>query len=331
MCRLGWLVPCVLVLMAVPCLARTWTDLQGQQVQGEFVRVLKGRVVVSVGGRAIQIPFGHLIDDDQEFVREQLEARGQSSFLPARKKAIKSKSADPASAEDAELTAVAERTWTDVAGRKVRARFLDVENAKVILQVRGKRSSFPFEKFSTEDQQYVRAEMTTRGQAEKVPTVSLPNSPPPAPPVPQVARSLPPPHPPATPWPAVPEIKIPEVKLPAPIRPTIIPPSVPPPIAPQMARAPLPVIPTVSSPVSPSFDMPTTQKFCENCKKALPSSITAGDNCPYCGVYFEYEDLGSGMKKHAPLSWKTFTAPSGIGALIVIVISVVARWRRYSR
>ena len=193
MCRFGWSVFCVFVLVAVPCLARTWTDRQGNTVQGELVRVLKGRVIVSVGGRVVQIPFGHLIDDDQEFVREQLEARGQGSFLSARKKAIKSDSAEPGAAEDAGLTAGPERTWTDVAGRKVQARFLDVDNAKVVLQLHGKRSSFPFEKFSLEDQQYVRTEMKTRGQEEKVPTISPPDNPPPGPAVPQVAQSLPPP------------------------------------------------------------------------------------------------------------------------------------------
>jgi len=84
--RFGWLLAFVFVLIAVPGLARTWTDNQGHKVEGEFVRVLKGKVVLSVGGRIVQVPFARLKDDDQEFVREQLEARGQGSFFTAQEK-----------------------------------------------------------------------------------------------------------------------------------------------------------------------------------------------------------------------------------------------------
>ena len=99
--RCGWLLVCLLPLCAAPGLARTWTDTQGGKVEGEFVRVLRGKVVLSDHGKIVQVPFGRLIEADQELVRQQLEARGQGSFVPPRKKPLSRGTADSKAADGA--------------------------------------------------------------------------------------------------------------------------------------------------------------------------------------------------------------------------------------
>ncbi len=176
----AWLLLCVLFAAPLSALARTWTDTQGRSVEGEFDRVVKGRVLINVGGRTIQVPFGHLIPEDQDFVRDQLKAHGLQDQVPAKKKTADTDatnetkpSAKEAAAEETNAEAPAKlgptRTWTDVKGRTIQARFLGMEGALVRLQCKGKNTSFPFEKFSLADQQYVRGEMVARGEGDKVP------------------------------------------------------------------------------------------------------------------------------------------------------------------
>jgi hypothetical protein len=369
MSRFGYLSVCVLLVSVAPALARTWTDKQGRSVEGDFLRVFKARVFVSSGGRTIQIPFGQLVDGDQEFVRRQLDARGQGSFLPARKKPPKPESSDAKpeeddkSSEDAKPTddvkpaadakpVSEERTWTDIAGHTVRAQLLDVDSGNVMLQMKGKRASFAFNKFCSADQAYMRAEMQRRGQGEKVPAeVPVPAFVAPAnpdsPPVnsiprqpPQFARSFP--RPPRV---EVPRTAIPQFKFPEPA-PAVVPPSSAPPAmagstGPSMPAPSIP--PSIASPRVPTFpsfqtpqpNMPVFEtkmvKYCQKCRKVVPDNLTAGDCCPHCGIYFAYEDQGNGVKKSAPLSWKTFTFGGGTSVLILIAVVVVNLFRRSNR
>ena len=148
MSRCGWLAAHFLVF-AVPALARTWKRTEGQTVEGEFVRVLKGKVVINVAGRMIQVPFGHLVEDDQDFVREELEKHGLGSQLPAKKKTATSDSAAGGKSTEKDTAAEndpnpgPERTWTDIQGRSIQARFIGMEDAKIVLKFKGKSASFP--------------------------------------------------------------------------------------------------------------------------------------------------------------------------------------------
>jgi hypothetical protein len=333
--RYGWLLACALVLDVSSGYARTWTDNRGQKLEGEFIRVLKGKVVLSANGRITQVPFGQLIDEDQEIVRTTLEARGQGSFLPPRKKGAKPDSSNTEPATGVNSTAGRERTWTDVAGRKVQARFLDFENGNVVLQLRGKRSSIAFDRFSDEDQKFVMREMENRGQGGKVSAMAATVSPPATPtvtpqPEQQIVRSFPPPQPVVIPRTTFPQFKVPEFKPPV-IVPTPVPTLPPMPTQPPLPSFSQPTVPSSSPLPTPStspFSSPfAAGKVCSSCKKVVPSTCTAGDNCPFCGVYFEYEDQGFGVKKHAPFSWKTFTTSGGI-ALLVAIAAVIIRMCR---
>jgi hypothetical protein len=328
---------CVL-LFAAPAFARTWNDTEGHSVEGDFVRVLKGKVVINSAGRMIQVPFGHLVEEDQDFVREELEKHGLGNQLPARKKKATDSSSEskpkekpaadipdtekPAAADESKLGPT--RTWTDLQGRSVQARFIGMEDSKVVLQVKGKRSTFPFDKFSVADQQYVRAEMTGRGEAGKVPAEAAPGVPagsqwvhtqPPAQP-PMGGPSMPRPS-----FPAPPEHRFPSVPTPAPFQP-------PPVVAPSFpAPVQRPAIQPFQPPSIPTYvNQPTmTGKVCTGCGKVVPSNLTAGDHCPHCGVFFGY-DQTNGKRS----SWGTVGGTTGgIGALVAIVVGLIARaWRR---
>ncbi len=61
-------------------------------------------------------------------------------------------------------------------------------------------------------------------------------------------------------------------------------------------------------------------KICSNCRHVLPSTITAGDRCPNCGVLIAYDET-TGKKAY----WVYFATPGGIGAVIGMVVYAFRR------
>lgn len=61
---------------------RTWTDNQGRTMTAQFVRVFEGQVILSRGNKPLRVPFYSLSEDDQEYVKEQLTAKGQAHLIP---------------------------------------------------------------------------------------------------------------------------------------------------------------------------------------------------------------------------------------------------------
>ncbi|MCU0878196.1 MAG: hypothetical protein MUF06_10460 [Pirellulaceae bacterium] len=62
--------------------SRTWTDTQGRQVSGKFVRVFNGKVMISRPGGIVPVGFYDLSDGDQEYVKQVLTERGEQSLIP---------------------------------------------------------------------------------------------------------------------------------------------------------------------------------------------------------------------------------------------------------
>ena len=79
------------------------------------------------------------------------------------------------------------------------------------------------------------------------------------------------------------------------------------------APAPRPPVTYSSPPPSPRVpdyasnsssaapDVYVEEFVCGGCNKTLPSHIGAGDHCPYCDVFFEYEEGVDGDRNYAPL------------------------------
>lgn len=83
------------------------------------------------------------------------------------------------------------------------------------------------------------------------------------------------------------------------------------------------------SPAAPQFEQ-RMYKYCEKCQKELPDSIGAGDHCPYCGVFFDFERTLDGQKIQAPaekrfLHW--ITGGGGVALVVWLIVAVVRRAR----
>lgn len=67
----------LLVALAVQASARTWTDIHGRTAKAEFVRVYQGNVILLRENRVVKVPLGNLCQQDQEYVTQQMAAKGQ--------------------------------------------------------------------------------------------------------------------------------------------------------------------------------------------------------------------------------------------------------------
>ncbi len=62
--------------------AREWTDRRGNKMEAEFVNLNGGLVILAVKGRSRAYPFNEFAKVDQQFVRRQMEAKGQGHRVP---------------------------------------------------------------------------------------------------------------------------------------------------------------------------------------------------------------------------------------------------------
>jgi len=73
----------------------------------------------------------------------------------------------------------------------------------------------------------------------------------------------------------------------------------------------------------PGFNAPQMQyveiKQCMKCKKEVPSTAKAGDKCPHCGVYWNYEQNKDGSKTWSGLPRGFFK----LGFLVIMVIGAI--------
>ena len=323
----------VIVLGTASAFARTWTDTSGKQTQGKFVRYHQGDVVILRGAKVVTIPFNTLSDEDQEYVRKQLEAKGQGDLLPS-----PSSRAGPlgASSTDGRLAAPGpERTWTSNDGKKIQAQLVGVSGDKVTLLFQGKEVTVPLSRLSEADQQYVKEEQTKQQKNAAPPRANpqpLPANPgphpawsPPAwsPPV-QTPHFNPPPFTPTpTPQPS-PNFGDPMIPMPHP-QPHMPQPHMPQPYIPQ------PYIPQPDpfgfSPMQGrDFSQPGIPaggvKVCTKCGRPIPGNLGAGDKCPHCGAFFAYETDASGrVVKTVPIG--KYLVIGGLVPLGAIVIGLV--------
>ncbi|HBH54661.1 MAG TPA: hypothetical protein DDY91_22480 [Planctomycetaceae bacterium] len=63
-------------------------------------------------------------------------------------------------------------------------------------------------------------------------------------------------------------------------------------------------------------------KLCGKCNRELPSNLTAGDKCPHCGVFFNFDDTNG---KKASSFWNlTGSAQRGAIKLGISLICLIA-------
>jgi hypothetical protein len=139
------------VILAAAAQARNWTDAKGRQIEANFVRVAETDVILQRGNKVMKVPFVNLSDADQAFVQEKLKESGKLSLLP------------PTDAP---------RQWTDSAGNQTTAAYVRLDEAGeeplVVIRRDNDVLSLPYDKFSPEDQSYVRSQLTAQGKRSRL-------------------------------------------------------------------------------------------------------------------------------------------------------------------
>ncbi len=136
----------VLSALAMNAHGRTWTDSQGNKTNAKFVRIHEGMVVLLRGNTTLRLPFESFSEEDQQYLREMMEAEGKGNLLP------------PPNAEG-EGAATPVRTWTDLLGNRLIGRLIKVEGASVYLQVGDQTKPYRLSGFSPVDQEFIRTWM----------------------------------------------------------------------------------------------------------------------------------------------------------------------------
>ncbi len=60
---------------------RVWTDRNGQKMKGKFIRIRDGNVVIQ-GAKTLPVPFALLSADDQQWIKDYKESRGEGDEVP---------------------------------------------------------------------------------------------------------------------------------------------------------------------------------------------------------------------------------------------------------
>lgn len=238
------------------------------------------------------------------------------------------------------------RVWRDYLGKEVEADFLRMHEGRVILKQKGRVIPIPFDQLSERDQEYLRTRLEDEGQGHLLPAPQVQQT---APGVaggvqPGSAILLNPPAASGSPGPAAgsrpPRFRFrqPVITMPTVPPPTVasVPQTTAPSPVPLTAPAPLD-FPSNSSGTRPGGSSPSAQRFgapgssrplypsgqsvmvyqCTKCRREVPSTVHAGDHCPHCGAYFQYEETAGGGRTYA--KWG---ARGSIGVVIALVIGL---------
>ncbi len=321
---------CILLMLATSVEARKWTDVAGNQINAEYVRIHEGEVILRQGNRILKCPYDRFCELDKAYIRQQMEAESEKENRRLGVSQVGGPVASEKSDDDEDYEL---RTWRDMQGNKILAQYAGFTAGRVELIKEGKRVSYRYEAFSPVDQQYVADILVTEGRGSEIPQQKqqgaegsmggassgeggseesdsgAQSS------APYEVTSVP-----------VESAEPPGMGAsdranrgggPASFSPPISPP-VPPPALPSM---------TPSIPSGPSYQM---VYYCSHCKKQLPGTVKAGDCCPECGAYFSYKEGENGTKTYAGVfSWKNhrlLVRLGGLGLFILVSLAgVLAR------
>ncbi len=335
-----------LALAAPPALARTWALRNGQHVEGDFVRVGdNGHIIIAAGDKMTPVRIHDLLAADYNYFHAQVDLQAKIA------------------------AEVEERKWTDINEGIVVGHLLSVEKGKVILVIKRNTTGYetvrkPFDKFIKADRDYIRKEMTARGEGDKVPKEHPPqkahqpkkNTKPknPAPPNTTLSGANPP-NPAQQSGAAVAAAQTPPKATgtqPQALLAAMQPPGVKE-SAPKDKAAPkdtsaattaiaaaVATYETKSSAerhsgcskseraLASSPAPPCKYRICSHCGSKLPDTCKLGDDCPNCGAHFTYEDTEQG-RDSAPATLRNVSAPIGIFSLLGVVALSVFRIRWY--
>lgn len=335
--------------------ARTWTDTKGRTIEATFVRLHEGNVIMLKGTKPVSVALSELSPEDQEYIRHQAAAKPKEK--DAKEDPVKPLEEKPSPRKGRSNADAPERTWTDIRGNRMQAKFGGVSGDSVILLVKGKTRIFPLSGFSQADQDYIRKELAERGQANLLPGgamppggamlpggamppgVGMPALPPTrrTPPIPRSHRpsvagrpglsppdmsrhSIPRPSSPSFPRTTLPREETPRPSI-AQSRPSM--PSMR--TTPSIPRPSMPTTPSYQTPIRPpSMPQMSNQytKVCCSCGKPVPDSSKAGGTCPHCGAYWSVEKDETGRTVSTAYRGAAY---SGVACVVGLIIWLVTR------
>ncbi len=338
------LITCVFLAVTSSADARKWTDVAGNEVNAEYVRIHEGEVILRQGSRVIKCPYDQFSEIDKAYIRDQMGDDREKSKRRSGLNQIGGPVAPEATDDDAHEL----RTWSDLQGKKILAQYTGFSRDEVELIKDGKRFSYPYLAFSPADQMYVSQILIAEGRADEIPKKKQEGQ------EEQGSRRGRPGgasrgesdygendamgagH-----MPSAPDYEVmnsggpsfdgggsqePEYGMGNMGSPNHSPP---------INHSPFPSPNTPSIPRGPSYSGPEmTQRMvwsCTNCRKELPASVGAGDNCPHCHAYLNYEEQQDGSKKYAgAASWNNHRLIIRLGILgfFVVMGALAALFRR---
>ncbi len=289
--------------------ARKWTDVAGNQINAEYVRVHEGEVILSQGSRVIRCPYDQFSELDKAYIRQQMEADRSKS----QRHTGVSQIGGPVAPEETDDNARELRTWRDLQGNKILAQYTGFNGGRIELIKEGKRVSYRYELFSPSDQMYVAQILISEGREDEIPKKKEEQE--------QTGRGESPdeesnrgpgPMERGSQIPEIPDYEVitssgrgePEDlggEHDAPRRNSR---------GTSRGHQPpishVPTIPHTRAPIPQGPSRTPTLTFqreyrCTKCKKVVPSDIQAGDNCPHCGAYIRYKMEADGTRTDAGL------------------------------
>jgi len=205
------------------------------------------------------------------------------------------------------------RPWRDQKGNVINAEFVKVDRGMVYLKPENKYAAatpFPFYDFSEADQDFLKALLTKKGQADRIPPPPPKKDDPNGKPnqlgaantsnVPIAVNS------PANAFPSPPRVDPLSIPITS-TNPTIPQASPNNPALPITVTPPIQTTPTLAPHFSPQqmgmmpngIPQQVMVKKCSGCNKEISANATAGQKCPHCGAIWSFEKNQFGMVTNA--------------------------------
>ena len=167
---------------------RTWTSTDGRTIRAEFIRELDGEVTLLKDGKIVTLPLERLCERDRQIVRDLAEGKSVPEEADPASPANTNSDARTASESGASAPSAAasestspqplvkkplpieNRTWTDIHGNQITGKYVRINGSNVVLLRGGKSVSVAFYELSSEDQEYLRELLTSRGEEGVIPS-----------------------------------------------------------------------------------------------------------------------------------------------------------------
>ncbi|MCA9179521.1 MAG: hypothetical protein KDB14_33930 [Planctomycetales bacterium] len=172
---------------------RTWTDVQGRQMQASFLRLEGSNVYFLKDGAEFQFPLAQLSIEDRVVATRLAVTRASAEMARATESmsemanGLGGASAAPTAPATSQSTSGGnggnggndarpggslkeKRDWSDNRGNRLNgAQFVRIHSGNAVIRHGGRIHSVPFYNLSAEDQDFLRSELTAIGQEDQIP------------------------------------------------------------------------------------------------------------------------------------------------------------------